>query len=127
MGDRFDSQIEDIFDLQDRLTGSVIGAIYPQLERAEIERAQRKPTESLKAYDYYLRALDKFYKYTSETSDRSAQAHANCQRPRPRIRTRIRPPRLIALTKEKSTAGAPMLPGKRLKPMSLRGRQLRLR
>jgi hypothetical protein len=65
--DRFDSQLEDIFDLQDRVTGSVIGAIYPQLERAEIERAQRKPTESLKAYDYYLRALDKFYKYTSET------------------------------------------------------------
>src|SRR5262249_24067856 len=38
--DRFDSQLEDIFDLQDRVTGSVIGAIYPQLERAEIERAQ---------------------------------------------------------------------------------------
>jgi len=65
--DRYDSQLEDIFDLQDRVTGSVIGAIYPQLERAEIERAQRKPTESLKAYDYYLRALAKFYKYTSET------------------------------------------------------------
>jgi TolB-like protein/class 3 adenylate cyclase len=65
--DRFDSQLEDIFDLQDQVTGSVIGAIYPQLERAEIERAQRKPTESLKAYDYYLRALAKFYKYTSET------------------------------------------------------------
>jgi adenylate cyclase len=65
--DRFDSQLEDIFDLQDRVTGSVIGAIYPQLERAEIERAQHKPTESLKAYDYYLRALAKFYKYTRET------------------------------------------------------------
>jgi TolB-like protein len=65
--DRYDTQIEDIFDLQDRVTGNVIGAIYPQLERAEIERAQRKPTESLKAYDYYLRALAKFYKYTSET------------------------------------------------------------
>jgi TolB-like protein/class 3 adenylate cyclase len=65
--DRFDSQLEDIFDLQDRVTSSVIGAIYPQLERAEIERAQRKPTESLKAYDYYLRALATFYKYTSET------------------------------------------------------------
>lgn len=65
--DRFDSQIEDIFDLQDRVTGSVIGAIYPQLERAEIERAQRKPTESLKAYDYYLRALATFYRYTSKT------------------------------------------------------------
>jgi TolB-like protein/class 3 adenylate cyclase/tetratricopeptide (TPR) repeat protein len=65
--DRFDSQLEDIFDLQDRVTGSVIGAISPQLERAEIERAQRKPTGSLKAYDYYLRAFANFYKYTSET------------------------------------------------------------
>ena len=46
--DRFDSQLEDIFDLQDRVTSSVIGAISPQLERAEIARAQaqtdRKPS-----------------------------------------------------------------------------------
>ena len=55
--DRFDSLLEDIFDLQDRVTSSVIGAIAPQLQRAEIERAQRKPTGSLQAYDYYLRAL----------------------------------------------------------------------
>jgi TolB-like protein/Flp pilus assembly protein TadD len=54
--DRFDDQLEDIFDLQDRLTSSVIGAIAPQLQQAEMERAQRKPTENLQAYDYYLRA-----------------------------------------------------------------------
>jgi TolB-like protein/Flp pilus assembly protein TadD len=65
--DHFDSPLQDIFDLQDRVTVSVIGAISPRLERAEIERAQRKPTQSLKAYDYYLRALASFYKYTSET------------------------------------------------------------
>ena len=64
--DRFDSQLEDIFDLQDRVTSSVIGAISPQLERAEIERAKRKPTESLQAYDYYLRALASFYRFTRE-------------------------------------------------------------
>jgi TolB-like protein len=64
--DRFDSQIDDIFDLQDRVTGDVIAAISPQLERAEIERAQRKPTENLKAYDYYLRAFASFYKFTRE-------------------------------------------------------------
>ena len=64
--DRYDSTLEDIFDLQDRVTSSVIGAISPQLERAEIERAQRKPTESLQAYDYYLRALASFYKFTRE-------------------------------------------------------------
>ena len=64
--DRFDSLLEDIFDLQDRVTSSVIGAIAPQLQRAEIERAQRKPTESLQAYDYYLRALAAFYRRTRE-------------------------------------------------------------
>ena len=45
--DRFDSDLDDIFDLQDSVTSSVIGAISPELERAEIERARRKPTESL--------------------------------------------------------------------------------
>ena len=64
--DRFGSQLEDIFDLQDQITSSVIGAIFPQLERAEIERAKLKPTESLQAYDYYLRALSSFYQFTRE-------------------------------------------------------------
>jgi TolB-like protein/class 3 adenylate cyclase len=62
--DKFDSDLEDIFDLQDRLTSNVIGAISPQLERAEIERAQRKPTENLQAYDYYLRALFSTYQWS---------------------------------------------------------------
>jgi adenylate cyclase len=64
--DRFDSLLEDIFDLQDRVTSSVIGAISPQLERSEIARAQRKPTESLQAYDYYLRALASLYRFSRE-------------------------------------------------------------
>jgi TolB-like protein/class 3 adenylate cyclase len=64
--DRFDSLLEDIFDLQDRVTSSVIGAISPQMERSEIARAQRKPTESLQAYDYYLRALASPYRFTRE-------------------------------------------------------------
>jgi TolB-like protein/Tfp pilus assembly protein PilF len=67
--DKFDSDLEDIFDLQDRLTSSVIGAISPQLERAEIERARRKPTESLQAYDYYLRSSFSVYQWTREASD----------------------------------------------------------
>jgi TolB-like protein/class 3 adenylate cyclase len=66
--ERFDGLLDDIFDLQDRVTGSVIGAILPHLERAEIERAQRKPTESLQAYDYYLRALAASYRLTREAN-----------------------------------------------------------
>jgi TolB-like protein/Tfp pilus assembly protein PilF len=55
--DRFDGTLEDVFDLQDRITESVIGALQPTLRRAEIERARRKPPASLDAYDYLLRAL----------------------------------------------------------------------
>ncbi|WP_245284128.1 adenylate cyclase 3 [Bradyrhizobium sp. Cp5.3] len=66
--DRFDSEIGDLFDLQDRLTSSVIGAISPQLERAEIERARRKPTDNLQAYDYYLRAFAAFFNFTEKAS-----------------------------------------------------------
>ncbi|HEY2246677.1 MAG TPA: adenylate/guanylate cyclase domain-containing protein, partial [Bradyrhizobium sp.] len=66
--DRFDGVLDDIFDLQDRVTASVIGAILPEVERAEIERAQRKPTESLHAYDYYLRALAASYRFTREAN-----------------------------------------------------------
>ena len=64
--DKFDVELDDIFDLQDRLTSSVIGAISPKLEQAEMERARRKPTESLQAYDYYLRALFVTYQFTRE-------------------------------------------------------------
>jgi TolB-like protein/Tfp pilus assembly protein PilF len=53
--DRFNGGLEDIFDLQDQVTENVVAAIAPKLEQAEIERAKRKPTGSLHAYDYYLR------------------------------------------------------------------------
>jgi len=62
--DRFDGDMADIFDLQDRVTESVVGAIAPRLEQAEIDRAKRKPTESLDAYDYYLRGMAAFHKFT---------------------------------------------------------------
>jgi TolB-like protein/class 3 adenylate cyclase/Tfp pilus assembly protein PilF len=55
--DNFDGSLEDVFDLQDRITMSVVAAIAPRLDQAEIERSRRKPTEKLDAYDYYLRGL----------------------------------------------------------------------
>jgi hypothetical protein len=64
--DRFDGALEDIFDLQDQVTASVVGAISPKLEQAEIERTRRKPTENLDAYDYYLRGLAGFHQWTKE-------------------------------------------------------------
>jgi adenylate cyclase len=55
--DRFDGSLENVFELQDKVTATVVGAIGLQLERAEIERAKKTPTENLHAYDYLLRGL----------------------------------------------------------------------
>ena len=56
---RFDGALEDMFDLQDHVTSSVVAAIAPKLQREEIKRARRKPTENLDAYDYYLRGTER--------------------------------------------------------------------
>jgi len=64
--DRFAGALEDIFELQDQVATSVVGALARQLEQAEIKRAKRKPTDSLDAYDYYLRGMASFHLRTRE-------------------------------------------------------------
>ena len=54
---RYDGAMEDVFDLQDRITEEVVNAIAPEIRSAEIARVSRKRPESLDAYDHYLRAL----------------------------------------------------------------------
>jgi adenylate cyclase len=67
--ERFDGTPEDIFDLQDQVTARVVGAIIPKLEQVEFSRTKSKPTESLDAYDYYLRAMTYFNQWTNESID----------------------------------------------------------
>src|SRR5262245_2736425 len=67
--DRFEGALENVFELQEQVTASVVGAIAPRLQLAEIERARRKPTESLDAYDLYLRGLANAYKWTRERNE----------------------------------------------------------
>jgi len=55
--DRFDGTLEDVFELQDRITESIVCAIEPNMRRAELERARVKPAANLQAYDLVLRAL----------------------------------------------------------------------
>ena len=75
--DKFDGALEDVFDLQDRITTRVVGLIAPQIERAEIERAKQKPTASLDGHDFYLRGMALIHKYnfSNETQAFFQKAH----------------------------------------------------
>ena len=55
--DRFDGALEDVFELQDRVSANVVGIIAPRVEQAETERARSKPAGNLAAYDLVLRAV----------------------------------------------------------------------
>jgi TolB-like protein/class 3 adenylate cyclase len=55
--ERYDGPMEDVFDLQDKITSSIVATIGSKVIRAEITRAQAKPTDNLSAYDLYLGAL----------------------------------------------------------------------
>jgi TolB-like protein/Tfp pilus assembly protein PilF len=60
--DRFDGELTDLFDLQDRIALRVATAIAPQLRERELNRALRKHPDSMTAYDLTLQALDRFYR-----------------------------------------------------------------
>ena len=61
--DRFDGDLQDVFDLQDQVTTSVVGELVTQVQDAEMQRARLKPTSNLDAYDCYLRGLAHVYKW----------------------------------------------------------------
>jgi TolB-like protein len=65
--DRFEGDMSDVFDLQDHVAESVVAAIEPSLQRAEIKRSSHKPTLHLDAYDLLLRAQQLEYELTAES------------------------------------------------------------
>ena len=69
--ERYEGPLDDIFALQDRITENVVGALVQELERAEIERAKRKPTENLDAYDHFLRGMARFHLPTQPNVDQA--------------------------------------------------------
>ena len=78
---RFEGDLTDVFALQDRMAREVTLAIEPNLQAAEVEKAWKKRTDDLGAYDLYLRSLPFFHAYTqqgfaeAETLLRAALTH----------------------------------------------------
>ncbi|WP_167767834.1 adenylate/guanylate cyclase domain-containing protein [Bradyrhizobium frederickii] len=67
--DRFDGELHDVFELQDQITTSVLNRLLTHVQIAEIERANRKPSTNLHAYDCYWRGLSEHWKQTKSSND----------------------------------------------------------
>jgi DNA-binding SARP family transcriptional activator/Tfp pilus assembly protein PilF len=66
---RFEDEMDNLFALQERLTTKVAAAIAPALMLEEVARARHKPTDSLSAFDLYLRALPLFRTSAADNSE----------------------------------------------------------
>jgi len=69
--ERYDGGVDDIFDLQDRITETVAAALQPSIHQAEIERSRRKRPQELGAYDYTMRALPRVWLLEREAAERA--------------------------------------------------------
>jgi len=67
--ERYDGSLDELFELQDRITSSIVATLLPRVLRTEIARAQAKPTSSLSAYDLYLRAVASLHRRTKTSLD----------------------------------------------------------
>ena len=70
---RYDGTVDDIFDLQDRITEQVAGALQPSIRIAEIERSRRKRPQDLGAYDYAMRAMPHVWSLEKEESAKALE------------------------------------------------------
>jgi TolB-like protein len=71
--DKFEGGLQDVFDLQDIVATSVVGAIAPRLIQADAARAKRKAPNSWDSYDYYLRGVALYVQRTPETNDQALE------------------------------------------------------
>lgn len=71
--DRFDGQLEDVFDLQDLIIEKVAGAMHPSIRLAEIERARRKPPQDLGAYELVMRAMALVWSHERDDNTRAIE------------------------------------------------------
>jgi adenylate cyclase len=66
-GHRFDRDFEDVFEVQDEITSTVVSTLVGKVEAARLTHARGAPTRSLDAYDLYLRGKEHHHRYTAES------------------------------------------------------------
>jgi len=70
---RFDGAIDEFFDLEDRITQQVAGALQPSIRIAEIKRSRRKRPQDLGCYDYTMRAMPHVWTLEKDESTKALE------------------------------------------------------
>ena len=65
-GERYDRDLDDLFQVQDDVVRTIAATLFGRLEEAEIGGAKRKPTASLAAYDTLLRGIEHIRGYGAD-------------------------------------------------------------
>lgn len=69
--DRFDGDLDDVFDLQDRITEEIVTALEVKLTEGEQVRIWRKRSGSPRAYEHLVRARRLFHEFSRDTNRRA--------------------------------------------------------
>ncbi|MFQ5566552.1 MAG: adenylate/guanylate cyclase domain-containing protein [Paracoccaceae bacterium] len=70
--ERYDRNLEDIFEVQDEITGTIVGQVEPEIGTVIRQKVQKAPRRNLRAWDCYHLGIANFYKFTAE-GNREAQ------------------------------------------------------
>jgi adenylate cyclase len=70
---RYDGTVDEFFDLQDRITEQIAGALQPSIRLAEIERSRRRRPQDLGSYDYTMRAMPHVWALEKEESAKALE------------------------------------------------------
>src|SRR5262249_39639626 len=73
--ERYDRNVEGLFDIQDELTQTIVATLAGKLEHAAWAAAKRKRTESMLAYDYFLQGIERHQRFTKEDNEKARRLH----------------------------------------------------
>jgi TolB-like protein len=70
--ERYDRQLDDVFTVQDEVAATIASTLFGRIEDATLQSVLQKPTESMVAYDYFLRGVAEFRSYADDSNQRAA-------------------------------------------------------
>ncbi len=73
--ERYDRQLDAIFDLQDEVTGRIVSALAVKLTKREQDGLARRYTDNAMAYDYFLQGQERYFRFTEEDNARARELY----------------------------------------------------